>query len=291
MRRSQLPGVILTGAAALILGLAPSASLAAPSQNAFQREMMERIAKATTSKVEAAKDDWQQLTVDRGAPDKNMFINVGRIWSYCQQASDEECEVAKAHFISAMTKMPPPARREDLRLIVRDQVYVDYVRSTGTADKPFAAAIRQIGDDLYAILAVDSPDTTALANPETLTKLGLTAAEAWDIADRQTRAKLPTLPEPETLLKQPTAFAEGEYLGSLLTQRDKFEKIAAAIGPDLFVTVVSDGFVFVATLPDGPALEDFAETVRKDCATQERCISPHIYRFRDGQWRIADMSS
>jgi len=268
--------------------MAPAAGLAAPSQNAFQREMIQRIAKATGSKVKASADDWQQLTVDRGEPDKSMFINVGRIWSYCQNVSAKECEGAKAHFVSTMAKMPPPARREDLRLIVRDQVYVDYVRSVATADKPFAAAIRQIGDDLYAILAVDSPETIALANPETLTKLGLSEAEAWDIADRQTRAKLPPLPAPDALVKGPTALADYDYLGSLLTQRDVFAKIAAVVGPNLIVTVVSDHFVFVATMPDGPDLEGFAETVRKDCKEQERCISPHIYRFRDGLWRIAE---
>ncbi|WP_298195094.1 hypothetical protein [Novosphingobium sp.] len=41
-------------------------------------------------------------------------------------------------------------------------------------------------------------------------------------------------------------------------------------------------------MPDGAKLDGFAETVRKDCAEQERCISPHIYRFRNGQWRIAE---
>jgi len=283
MRRSSLLIATLVGCC-----LTPVASLAAPSQNAFQREMIQRIAKATGSKVEASGDDWQQLNVDRGGPDKNMFINVGRIWSYCQNASAKECDEAKARFVRALTETPPPARREDLRLIVRDQVYVDYVRSVATADKPYAAAIRQIGDDLYAILAVDSPETIALANPETLTKLGLSEAEAWDIADRQTRAKLPPLPAPDALVKGPTALADYDYLGSLLTQRDVFAKIAAVVGPNLIVTVVSDHFVFVATMPDGPDLEGFAETVRKDCKEQERCISPHIYRFRDGLWRIAE---
>jgi len=128
----------------------------------------------------------------------------------------------------------------------------------------------------------------ALANPATLTKLGLTAQEAWDMADRQPRAKLPMLPELKTLLKRPVGFADGERLGSLLTQRDTFEKIAALVGLDLFVPVVFDGFVFVAALPDGPALEDFAATVSKDCAEQERCISPHINRFWNGQCRIAN---
>lgn len=217
-----------------------------------------------------------------------MTINVGRIWSFCQNGSAEECEVAKARIVSGITKIGQPARCENVRLMVRDQGYLDDVRSAATPDKPFAAAFRQVGDDLYAILTVDSPEMTALANPATLTKLGPTAEKAWDMADRQPRAKLPMLPEFKTLLKKPAAFADGERLGRLLTQRNTFEKIAALVGPDLFVHVVFDGFVFVAALPDGPALEDFAATVSKDCAEQERCIPPHIYRFRNGQCRIAN---
>lgn len=271
-----------------MLVLLPAAVLAAPSQSSFQRDMIKRIAKATGEKVVPAKDDWQQVTIDRGGPDKNLVINFGRIWQYCQSVPASDCETSKAHFVDATAKMPPPARREDLRLIVRDQVYVDYIGTMGTPDKPFLVTKRQIGDDLYAILAVDGPETIALASPDTLKELGLSEAEAWDAADRQTRAKLPSLPAAEALLKQPTAFADGEYLGSLLTQRDSFEKIAAVVGPDLFATVVSDSFVFVATMPDGPQLEGFAESVRKDCAAQQRCISPHIYRFRNGQWRIAE---
>ena len=64
--------------------------------------------------------------------------------------------------------------------------------------------------------------------------------------------------------------------------------IAAEAGPDLFVTAVSDHFVFVGSMPDGARLEAFKQTVREDCAAQQRCVSPNIYCFRDGRWMIAD---
>jgi len=120
-------------------------------------------------------------------------------------------------------------------------------------DKPFAAAFRQVGDDLYAILRSTAPRMTALANPTTLTKLGLTAEEAWDMADRQPRAKLPMLQSFGTLTEKAGSVCRwGTPWQPLLTQRNTFEKIAALVGPDLFVHVVFDGSrpVFMAALPD-----------------------------------------
>ena len=64
--------------------------------------------------------------------------------------------------------------------------------------------------------------------------------------------------------------------------------MAGAITPPaLSVTAVSYRFVLVCTLPSGPKLEDLRQTVREDCDAQPRCVSPNIYRFRDGQWVIA----
>ena len=78
-----------------------------------------------------------------------------------------------------------------------------------------------------------------------------------------------------------------EYAASLLARPDQWRALAEAVGPDLFVTAVSDQFVFVGMLPPGENLEGFRQTVRDDCASQERCISPNLYRWRDGRWIVA----
>ena len=102
-----------------------------------------------------------------------------------------------------------------------------------------------------------------------------------------TYAHLPKLPITNLLEKDAVAFEAKEYLGSLLTQREKWAVWSKAVGPEMFVTVVSDQFVFVGKLPNGPKLDQFAKTVADDCSHQQRCISPHIYRFSDGQWVVA----
>lgn len=274
----------------ILPALYPAVGIALPSdQTAFRNDMAQRLVKALGgAKVDAVDGDWQQLKVDREGEDHDLTINLGRVWSYCEQASAEDCETVKSAFIDKSIVEPPIAKREDLRIIVRDSQYVEYMRSLRADSKPMAWPVHQIGDDLFAILAVDGPETIALADGKTLSKLGLSESDAWALAKRQTIARLPMLPTPETLAKQPVAFQDGAYLGSLLIQREAFRKIGDAVGPDLIVTVVSDSFVFVARMPDGPGLEKFAASVREDCKAQERCISPHAYRFRDGQWRIAE---
>ena len=244
--------------------------------------------------IEAAAPDWElrisaddPLTIQLTQVDgQTGTINLHRIYGFCQSAMPAECDQVASEFVSRISAKPAEPTAADLRVIVRDQEYIDYLlTSLPDGNRP---PHRQIGDDLFAILAFDSPDTIALANVESLRALGLEGAAAWRLAQAQTKAILPPLPDGIGLAQNPVAFQEYEYLPSMLADIEAWRAIALAAGPDLFVTAVSDRFVFVAILPDGPSLEDFKQVVREDCAAQERCISPNIYRFRDGRWAIAD---
>ena len=77
-----------------------------------------------------------------------------------------------------------------------------------------------------------------------------------------------------------------DYTASLLLDRKAWAGLAKAISDDLFVTVVSDDFLFAGIRPDGHDMDTFRPVVIKDCAAQSHCISPHIYRIRDGRWTI-----
>src|SRR5690606_9417433 len=103
-----------------------------------------------------------------------------------------------------------------------------------------------------------------------------------------TKEILPPLPSSKQLRESAIAYEDEEYLTSLLVDLSAWEEIAREVGPDMFITAVSDQFVLVATMPAGKNLEDFRRTVADDCAAQERCISPDIYRFREGKWVVAD---
>ena len=113
-------------------------------------------------------------------------------------------------------------------------------------------------------------------------------AAAWQTATGQTRAILPALPDGKGLANEAAIFADGEYLASLLADTEAWRGIASDSGPDLFVAAISDYFVIAGIIPDGRQLRALKQNISEDCSKQERCVSPNVYRFRDGRWVIAD---
>lgn len=270
------------------LGLAvPAACSAAPTEAEFTRDMLARFKAADSSRAFriSSKEVLVIETGHAGSADEGV-INLHRIFSYCQNASAADCETTKNEFASKTLAGPPKAEAAALRVIVRDQQYLDYALGLWKDGKRHVFH-RPLGADLHALLAVDGAETIALATPDNLEALGLDEARAWAVAMTQTKAVLPRIPEDTLAAHQPVAFEEYEYLGSLLADLETWKIIAEKAGPDLFVTVTSDGFVFAAFMPDGPDLDAFAKVVIDDCSSAPRCISSHIYRFRDGAWVIA----
>lgn len=254
------------------------------SPAAFTADMSKRV-KARIPAVVITPDPADPLAVHiEGGEWKDAVMNFHRLFYYCQTSSAADCEAVKVEFVDKTTKKTPPVTAASLRLIVRDAEYLAYIRSL---KKQPPVIFEQIGEDLYALLASDSADTIAVVPEAELADLGLNRARAWALADKQTRADLPPLPTVEQLKKSAVGYQDQSYLGSLLIDRAAWAKLSAAIGPDLFMTVVSDNFVFVGVMPDGPSLEKFRKTVAEDCAEQQRCISPNLYRFCNGSWKIA----
>ncbi|MCB2087673.1 MAG: hypothetical protein R3E18_10170 [Sphingomonadaceae bacterium] len=276
--------------AGLLAMFAASACSAQPSQSEseFAREMIPRL-QAAMPGAEMAPDPEEVLTIRiaKWNDFDDAQINLHRIYGYCLNATPTDCETVKQEFVEKIAYRPPPPEAKDLRVIVRDAQYWDYIRET-FAEKGGLPFHRQIGDDLYAILAFDSPETIALAQPDQLAEMGLDEDAAWTRATSQTKAVLPQLPDGKSLSRQAVAYENEEYLASLLVDLDSWEIIARNAGPDLFVTAVSDQFVFVGIMGSGPGLDKFRQTVAEDCKASPRCVSPNIYRFRNGRWVIAD---
>lgn len=215
--------------------------------------------------------------------------NLHQLEDYCQRASKSDCEINKADYVAQMSIDAAPPTRASLRLAVRDESYLALIEEFAAA-KPDSRELtrpRQIGDDLYAFLAADSETKVSLINDKTLKELGLSGDEAWALAAAQTRAILPGLPTPDRLATAAVMFEDQDYLASLLIDLPGWAEIAAKVGPDLFVSVVADRIVYAGVLPDGPAFDDFKKAVAEDCAALQKCISPHVYRLRDGRWAIA----
>ncbi|MCB2058124.1 MAG: hypothetical protein H6916_11915 [Novosphingobium sp.] len=272
---------------ALILLLASRPALAETSPAQFAGEMIARLKAAHPESIFANEGALPlQVTVKGGGHD-GAQIMLYRIYDYCRNVPAESCEASKADFVAKVLVPLPEARRENLRVIVRGADYYDAAQQQGSKEKrqPWFFA-RKIGDDLYEILALDSPTQIALANSADLKRMRLRPEAAWSLARTQTWQATPPLPDPASLLAEAAVFEGKEYVGSMLADTQGWQAVREAIGPDLFVTVTSDQFVMVSLMAEGPGLDRFAEAVAADCRGAERCISPHVYRFEQGMWVI-----
>jgi len=263
-----------------------------PSPSQFTGEMIHAFQAQNPKAIIKPKPGDSLAIVGSGiANQHDLTINLDRIYRYCLTASAKDCLDAKNEFIIKISSASGGKidEKSNLRVIVRDEQYILYIREMfKNSKKNDLPEFRPIGGGLYEILDFDSANSIKLADISALAKLQLTAAEAWTLGENQTYTHLPKLPITNLLEKDAVAFEAKEYLGSLLTQRENWAVWSKAVGPEMFVTVVSDQFVFVGKLPNGPKLDQFAKTVADDCSHQQRCISPHIYRFSDGQWVVAD---
>jgi len=271
----------------LALFVATSAC-AAESEREFAVEMLERLQAAVPdTEFRIASDDPLAIEMKHDGSWGDAVINTHRIYGFCRNASAEDCEAAANEFAASINNRPPEPKASDLRVIVRDREYINYLMEAGP-DEDHKPVFRPIGEDLFAIVAFDAPQTIALAMRPKLRELGLDDAEAWRVASAQTKAVLPELPSASKFAEGAIAFEEYEFLPSLLADTEAWRAISAEAGPNLFATAVSDYFVFVGTMPDGPELNRFKQTVIEDCEAQQRCVSPNVYRFRDGRWVIAN---
>jgi hypothetical protein len=260
---------------------------AAASERDFAAAMRERL-RAAAPGIETRISASDPLVIEMKHEGQwgSARINLHRLHAFCAEAAAEDCEAVLANFVRRTTAPRPEPAVPALRVIVRNQLWLDRVLETQPADaRPL---YRQIGDDLFALLAFAFPDGVAIAIPEQLRALGLEDERAWRVAGEQTRAVLPDLPLEVDLAQCPVSFQEYDFLPSLLADADAWPALAEKAGPDLFAAAISDFSVWIGVMPDGPRFDGFKQAVRAECAEWERCISPNVYRFRDGRWVIAE---
>lgn len=275
--------------AALLLAIA-SAPLAAqdrPAERAFSEQALPEIVAAFPDATVAQEPgEPLQINITRKGEDEPVTINLHRVFGFCQTAPADQCDAELTAVIGVLAQAPEAIETEarTLRIIVRDAQYWNYVLGSKLDGVPLH---RRIGDDLYAILAFDSPQAIAIAAPDRIAELGLSDENAWLFAERQTRKIIPGLPEAEPRIEGLTVFQGEEYTGSMMAYPDLWEVLAKANGPDLAVIANSDQFVVAAVVPDGAELEKLRGLAEEQCKLASRCISPNVYRWREGKWVIA----
>lgn len=270
-----------------LLCLSLACCSAAPAEDRFARDMAQRFRDAKPG-VSVTIDPRDALTLRVTMPGREpMTVMLDHLRHVCSHSTPADCASTKTEFVENTLALPPKPQfnRSQLRVVIRGKDYVDYVKSTMAGER--LPVMHPVGEDLFAIVAAVTAKTTVLMSPARLRDLGLNPAEGWTLALRQTRATLPKLPTVAALRNAPIVFEHWPLAAALLIDLPGWARLSAAIGPDLFVTVVADDYVFVATKPDGVDFDGFKAAVVEDCEQQSRCVSPNVYRFRNGMWRIA----
>lgn len=263
-----------------------AAPVATGPQAQFAAAMIKRLSAAyPQATFRSSRKDPLAIEVS-GVQWSNGQLYLHRVFAYCETASAADCAAAQQRMIAAVMSPAPAARPQNLRVIVRGEDYIAYAQAKAAREKQPWFFVRKIGDDLYEALALDGPNVIALVSAGDLASMKLKPDQAWAQARRQTRAIVPSMPEPGAYLSDTVTFEGPEYMSAVLADTEYWQQLRDLIGPDLFITVTSDQFVLASLLEAGPAMDRFAEAVADDCRHSERCISPHIYRFEDGMWVI-----
>lgn len=272
MIRQAIAGVALMVAAS---------GQAATGEREFAEQMIERM-RAAGSTLDLRVSERDPLIIEmtyEGAEESDDFA-LHTFYKVCAEASPEYCDRFLDGLVSLATTMPPALEADNLRVVVRRRDYLDRLG-------PRRPLSRQIGDDLFALLAFTSPDLIVFANRKDLRALGLDAAAAWRLAGKQTRAELPELPNDVDLAEHVIGYEDYDLLPSLLADTAGWRGIARKAGPDLFATATSDTSVWIGVMPDGPRFEELKRAARSACEAGAECVSPNVYRLRDGRWVIA----
>jgi hypothetical protein len=261
-----------------------------PAQDAFRADMIQRLKRDHPAHRFQPAADPLSIQRDLGSKDEEATLNLHNLHAYCGAVDVPACDSAKAEWARRVMLAPVPVTRASLRLMVRNADYVAFANNPagggGASGQPLLFS-RPIGDDLFLLVASDAPETIQMVGFSQAAALKMSEAEVWAAAGANMAAILPELPDAASLRRE-AAGIEGIPFGSaMLGRTDHWRKVAKDSGGELFVTVVSDDFLMVALASDTNVAR-FAPTVSKDCAEAPRCISPHIYRFRAGGWRIAE---
>ncbi len=276
--------------AALFCVMAPVQAIAQESspEQEFAERVLPRLKEAAPSATyELEPGDPLQINVSGHPKWEGATFNLHRVFGVCAITTAQECESEIVQYVEALSETAPEFTPANLRIIVRDAEYWGFVEQQFGGDGVLPAH-RKIGDDLYAILALDTPNTIQVVAPEVIAELDLEPDVAWATAHAQTKQVLADLPSADALQESLMAFEGDAYVGTMLADLEHWKRIAEQVGPDLMVTAATDDFVIIGLIPDGESLEGFKQAAAEDCASAPRCLSPHIYRFREGRWVIAD---
>jgi hypothetical protein len=268
-----------------VLAAAPAAAQSLDEKQ-FTAEMQRRMAEATKQPLRIA----GRLEIHGTKEEVGEFIfYLDRIFQYCSTAEAEECERSKADYVAAMgdaLKPLQPLRREQLRLLVRDQLYCREVAEM--TDKPERRTFQQpLAPGICVLLAADFPRTRRMVVADDLDDLKIGEAAAW-LAARERTLKA-TFPLKDVSFDDgATALTGGDYLPSVLLDSEGWGGLAARAGDVLIVAVPSDQLITITRASNVADMAELQRATRELYETAERGISPLVYRWNGNGWSVIE---
>lgn len=269
-----------------VLGAGLIAAAAPAGEEAFRAEVLGELRKAHPGERFGLGAEPLVIVLRPGSGEEGGVLNLHNLYEHCRNAPAAECAASRAEWARKVLIAPPAVTRASLRLLVRRQDYVDYLAAQKSKDGAGAMFTgRRIGEDLHLLLAADGPDTITMVGTRQLAALGMTEAEAWAAAEANMAAITGALPTRDKLQAGVVGFGALPYGSAILGRLAHWSEVADEGGPALFATAVSDDFIVIGFLRETD-VGKLARSARDNCKAAPRCISPHVYRLRDGQWRI-----
>ncbi|MEM6661393.1 MAG: hypothetical protein AAF666_04355 [Pseudomonadota bacterium] len=173
-----------------------------------------------------------------------------------------------------------------LRLTIYDDLYIEEIRRMiGEGEPDNQPLLRDLAPGLHIAMVEDSPNSVATLTRARLTEIGLTADQAWGIAQD---GMDPLLDQVQLTdhggLWQVSV--DGYYDNAMMIFPDLWDRIAEVIGGVPVVTTPSRGLLVVARASDVENVDALRRLARDAVAQNPRPISERVFRWEGRLWVV-----
>jgi hypothetical protein len=224
-----------------------------------------------------------------------MTVDLNRIWNFCVQYADhcaKEVAVFVPRVASQMTRASAPIQKSAIRVVVRNEAYVERARRKLASLAPGAELVaRPLVGELWVICVLDESSAIEPMTTGELPRLGVSADEAFALGKENVAAALPPAsqviqvsPKPDAINYIPGHF----YDSSRILLHEDWATVAEEMDNHLVVAVpVRDGILYIngSDKESLEALKRVAEATAKD---RDDAISTQLFRWVPDGWELVN---
>lgn len=217
------------------------------------------------------------------------YDSLDRLWTACRLQPDmfhERFERYASAFIEMETDRQALPERSALRLVIREQRYVDGLRAKGEAAGQGLFVGRPLVGELWTVLAADRPNSINIVTEATLDRLGWTVDDAFADAQRNLEAMFTPVGAFVPAVPVDHIGALGnDYDPSRLLLHDQWADLAARAEGGLLVAVPCRNLLLFAA---GARAGMMRESARESFADTHAPLSETILRWTPAGWQVFD---